>query len=220
MYVNIIYNEAVRIKSFFWNTIIIYLIFYFWGDDMNYITVSFIAVGLAADAFAVSVANGIAMKKCYRMYYSLIFGFYFGLFQFVMPIIGFYMGRMFAGVIENFSNWIAFGLLALIGVKMIYETLKNEKGNECDTKMDHILSVKNMCMLAVATSIDACAVGVSFALTKTPLILPAVIIGVIAFGFSAAGVFIGKQIGGLLNKGAGIIGGVILVIIGAKILLT
>jgi len=187
---------------------------------MNLFTVSFLAVGLAADAFAVSVANGIVMKKCYRMYYSLMFGFYFGLFQFAMPIIGFYLGIMFTGVIESFSNWIAFGLLSLIGAKMIYEALKNEMENECGVNIDQILSVKNMCILAVATSIDACAVGVSFALTKTPLILPAVIIGVIAFCFSAAGVFIGKQIGGLLNKGAGIIGGLILIIIGIKILLT
>ena len=187
---------------------------------MNLFTVSFVAVGLAADAFAVSVANGIAMKQSYRLYCSLLFGFYFGLFQFIMPIVGFYMGRLFTGGVENFSSWIAFGLLALIGVKMIYEAFKNEKDNEFGVKMDQILSVKNMCVLAVATSIDACAVGVSFALTDTPLLLPAVIIGVIAFCFSAAGVFIGKQIGSLLNKGAGIIGGLILIIIGINILLT
>jgi len=187
---------------------------------MNLVTVSFVAVGLAADAFAVSVANGIAMKKCYKMYYSLIFGFYFGLFQFIMPIVGFYMGTLFSGAIANFGDWIAFGLLALIGGKMIVETLKSGKDNECSVKMEEILSMKNMCVLAVATSIDALAVGVSFALTKTAWLLPAVIIGVIAFGFSAAGVFIGKQIGGLLNKGAGVIGGVILISIGLKILLT
>ena len=187
---------------------------------MNLVTISFVAVGLAADAFAVSVANGIAMKKCYRVYYSLIFGIYFGLFQFVMPIIGFYMGAMFSGSIENFSDWIAFGLLALIGAKMIYEAVKNKNENVPAVELDQILSAGNMCVLAVATSIDACAVGVSFALTKTPLLIPSVIIGLIAFAFSAAGVFIGKQIGGLLNKSAGIIGGLILICIGINILLT
>ena len=187
---------------------------------MNLVTVFFIAVGLAADAFAVSVANGIAMKNCYSLYCSLVFGFYFGLFQFVMPIIGFYMGKLFTGALESYSGWIAFGLLAVIGAKLIYETLKNEKENECSIKMGKILSIKNMSVLAVATSIDACAVGVSLALTGTPLLLPAAVIGFVAFGFSAAGVFIGKQIGGLLNKGAGVIGGVILISIGIKILLT
>jgi len=187
---------------------------------MNLITIVFIAVGLAADAFAVSVANGIAMRNHYRFYYSLLFGFYFGLFQFVMPIIGFYLGRMLSGVFVNFSNWIAFGLLAAIGLKMIYESVKNNDENMRAEAAGQILSVKNMCVLAIATSIDACAVGVSFAMTRTPLYLPAVIIGLTAFVFSAAGVYIGKQIGGLLNKGAGVAGGLILIVIGVKIILT
>ena len=186
---------------------------------MNLVTVSFVAVGLSADAFAVSVANGMAMKKFYKLYCSLLFGFYFGLFQFIMPIIGFYMGKAFSGVMESFSNWIAFGLLALIGVKMIVEALKNRKGSECPVKLENILSVRNMCVLSVATSIDACAAGVSFALMRTPLLMPAVIIGVVTFCFSAAGVYIGCKVGSLLNRGAGILGGMILIFIGLKILL-
>jgi len=186
---------------------------------MNIVTVLFVAVGLAADAFAVSVANGMVMKKSYKLYYSLIFGFYFGLFQFIMPIAGYYMGKLFTGLMESFSNWAAFGLLMFIGVKMIYETLESRKEKERAPQLDYILSVRNMLVLAVATSIDACAVGVSFALTRTAWLLPSVIIGVAAFGFSAAGVFIGSKIGGLLNRGAGIIGGLILIFIGFRILL-
>ena len=187
---------------------------------MNFIAVLFIAVGLAADAFAVSVANGIAMKHSYKLYCSLIFGFYFGLFQFVMPVIGFFVGSLFSDRFENFSQWIAFGLLAVIGVNMIHETLKHRSDKDSVSELDRIFSVKNMCILAVATSIDACAAGVSFALTRTPWLLQSVIIGVVAFIFSAVGVFIGNKIGGLLHKSAGIIGGLILVFIGLKILLT
>ncbi|MDR1559654.1 MAG: manganese efflux pump MntP family protein [Clostridiales bacterium] len=187
---------------------------------MNLLTVLFAAVGLAADAFAVSVANGIALKRCYKLYCSLIFGFYFGLFQFIMPIIGFYLGQSFTDEFEDFSHWIVFGLLALIGVKMIYETLSNREEDEtvCDTRQ--ILSVKNMCVLAIATSIDACALGVSFALVRTPVLVPSIVIGVVAFVFSGVGVFLGNKLGGFFHKSAGIVGGVILIGIGIKILLT
>ena len=187
---------------------------------MDLVTIVFVAVGLAADAFAVSVANGIAMRNQYRLYCSLIFGFYFGLFQFVMPIIGFYLGQMLSGVFVKFSNWMALGLLAVIGLKMIYESLKNKDEMMPGEVTGHILAVRNMSVLAVATSIDACAVGFSFAMTGTPLYLPASIIGLTAFIFSAAGVYIGKQIGGLLNKSAGVVGGLILIVIGVKIILT
>ena len=188
---------------------------------MDFITVFFLAIGLAADAFAVSVANGIAMKKCYKLYCSLIFGFYFGLFQFIMPIIGYFLMNLFSGAFMNISNWIAFSLLLMIGVKMIYET-KNKDGHTTErlVKLNNILSVKNMCILAVATSIDACAVGVSFALTQTPPLVSSIIIGVVAFVCSGAGVFIGHKIGGLLQKSAEIVGGFILIAIGFKILLT
>ena len=187
---------------------------------MNLVTVVFLAAGLAADAFAVSVANGIAMKNCYKLYYSLVFGFYFGLFQFGMPVLGFFLGRILSGVFEDISNWIAFGLLAVIGAKMIYESLKDGNDDTCGVQIDRIFAAKNMCVLALATSIDACAVGVSFAMTDTRPLPPSVIIGAVTFVFSAAGVYIGKQIGGLLNKSAGVIGGLILLVIGFKMLIT
>ena len=183
---------------------------------MGLIAIWFIAVSLAADAFAVSVANGIAMKSHYKLYCSLIFGFYFGLFQFIMPIIGFYMGNFFSDAFENFSQWIAFGMLVLIGIKMIYDTIKNKEKNKTLSCLGLrcILSVRNMCILAIATSIDACAVGVSFAMTRTPLILSSVIIGAVAFVCSGVGVFLGNKAGGLFQNSAGIVGGLILIIIG------
>jgi len=187
---------------------------------MDCITVFFLAIGLAADAFAVSVANGIAMKHQYKLYCSLIFGFYFGLFQFIMPIIGYFMMNLFSEAFESVSNWIAFSLLALVGVKMIYETMKNrDDGFGKDCKLSYILSVKNMCILALATSIDACAAGVSIALTRTPLLLSSIIIGLVAFAGSGAGVFLGYKIGRLLKKSTGVIGGFILISIGFRILL-
>jgi len=188
---------------------------------MSPITILLIAGGLAADAFAVSIANGIAMKHQYKLYCSLIFGFYFGLFQFIMPVFGFFMGNFFTGVFESVSQWIAFGLLVLIGIKMIYESTKNKNYEFVkDFELSKILSVKNMCVLAVATSIDACAAGVSLALTHTPLLSSSIIIGAVAFVSSALGVYAGNKIGGLFQKSAGVIGGLILIIIGIKILLS
>jgi len=187
---------------------------------MSLITIFFIAVGLAADAFAVSVANGIALKSHYKMYCSLIFGFYFGFFQFIMPIIGFFMGTLFSEAFGSISQWIAFMLLVLIGFKMINESVKNKAGCVNILEIRYILSLKNMCILSVATSIDACAVGVSLALTQTPLLLSSVIIGLVAFVCSGIGVYIGNKIGGLFQKSSGIIGGIILISIGFKILLT
>jgi len=186
---------------------------------LDLVTVFAVAVGLAADAFAVAIANGIVMKDNYRFRYSLIFGLYFGLFQFIMPMIGYLMGSFFSESFERFSNWVAFGLLFFIGVKMIYESIRNEGENKINCDLKQILSVRNMCILALATSIDAGAVGVSFALTQTPLLQSSIIIGVVAFIGSAFGVYLGNKAGGLFKKGAGVVGGVILVLIGFSILL-
>jgi putative Mn2+ efflux pump MntP len=180
-------------------------------------SVFFIALALAADAFAVSVANGIAMKE-YKIKYSLIFGFYFGFFQFFMPVIGYYIGQTFTMLIQQWSPWLAFVLLSLIGVKMIMESLREEDQASNDT-VDGIFSVKNMSALAAATSIDALAAGVNFALMRTPLLSAAAMIGVVTFILSALGVLIGKKAGGFFQKGAERIGGVILIIIGLRILI-
>jgi putative Mn2+ efflux pump MntP len=181
---------------------------------LDVFTVFAVAIGLAADAFAVSVANGIVMKDNYKIYYSLIFGLYFGLFQFIMPLIGYFTGSLFSESFEHFSNWVAFGLLFFIGAKMVYEALKNEAENEIIADLKHMVSVRNMCFLAIAVSIDAGAVGVSFAFTGTPLLQSSIIIGVVAFVGSAFGVYLGYKAGELISKGAGVVGGVILVLIG------
>ncbi len=196
---------------------------------MSLVNIFFIAVGLAMDAFAVSIANGISLKR-YKPTFSLIFGFYFGLFQFMMPLIGFYVGSSFSRFISDYDHWIAFGLLSLIGGKMIWETFRNESQDDPNApKSDHlederrILSPKNMVMLAIATSIDALAVGVSFALMKVNILLCASVIGVVAFVLPAIGIWagfsIGKRLGSMFQSLSGRFGGIVLIIIGVKILL-
>ncbi|MDR1914227.1 MAG: manganese efflux pump MntP family protein [Clostridiales bacterium] len=184
---------------------------------MNILTIFFVALGLAADAFAVSAANGIAMKREYGIGHSVIFGMYFGSFQFVMPILGYTLGAAFGNAIGEWSPWVAFGLLALIGVKMIVESSR-KIDSELICDMSQIIAPQNMCMLAIATSIDALAVGVSFALQDAPLFLASGIIGIVAFMLSAVGVLVGNKIGAALNKSAGWVGGGILIAIGLKIL--
>jgi putative Mn2+ efflux pump MntP len=174
-----------------------------------------IALALAADAFAVAVANGITMKS-YTVKYSLIFGFYFGFFQFAMPIIGFVIGRTFSAVVQSWSSWFAFALLLVIGLKMIWESTKSDI--ETDT-IHGVCSVKNMSALALATSLDAMAVGVNFALMGVRVWTACATIGVVAFVLSAAGVAIGQKVGGFFQKGAERIGGAILILIGFRILL-
>jgi putative Mn2+ efflux pump MntP len=177
-------------------------------------SVFLIALALAADAFAVSVANGIVMKR-YSFKYSLIFGVYFGVFQFAMPIAGYAVGRTFSAAVHSWSSWFAFALLLLIGFKMIWESTKPQ---ETDT-INGVCSVKNMSALALATSLDAMAVGVNFALMGVNLLTASATIGIVAFVLSAAGVAIGQKAGGFLQKGAERIGGAILILIGFRILL-
>jgi putative Mn2+ efflux pump MntP len=179
-------------------------------------SVIFVAIALAMDAFAVSVSNGVCFKKI-GFLVPFTFGLYFGGFQFVMPLAGYYVGASFARYISAFDHWIAFGLLAFTGVSMIKESLNKEE-MFCPTE-DVILSVKNMTALAVATSIDALAVGVSYAALGYRIFYPAVFIGVAAFIFSAAGVFIGKKLGDTFKSGSLTLGGGILIFIGFKILI-
>ncbi|MBQ9518736.1 MAG: manganese efflux pump [Firmicutes bacterium] len=189
---------------------------------MSLFEIFVIAVSLAMDAMAVSASNGLALKKA-GIKHACIFGLYFGGFQCLMPIIGFFCGIGFGGYIEMIDHWIAFGLLSVIGGKMIYESLKNDDDGEENIRSDEekIMSPQNLVMLAVATSIDALAVGVSFALTKNVNIwLSAAIIGIVAFALSFVGVLGGKQIGGKFEKHAALIGGIVLIIIGSRILIT
>ena len=177
----------------------------------------FLAVGLSMDAFAVSVCKGLAMKKA-SWKAEATCGVWFGGFQALMPVIGFFLGALFAGAIEAFDHWVAFALLVLIGVNMLKEAL--EKGDSCSTEGRGDFSVKTMFVMAVATSIDALAVGISLAMAGSVNIwLAAAFIGVCPFFLSAAGVKIGNVFGSRYERGAEIAGGVILILLGVKILL-
>ncbi len=188
---------------------------------MNFTEILFIAIGLAMDALAVSVSNGITLKKI-KVKYALKFGLFFGVFQFIMPIIGWFCAKNFKNAIENFDHWVAFILLLIIGGKMFLESFKTEKENVTNNK--NILSFYNMTILAIATSIDALAIGVSFAFLNNSqetldIWQSSAIIGIVAFTMSYAGVYLGKKIGGLIEKNAERTGGVILIGIGVKILI-
>ena len=176
-----------------------------------------IGVGLAMDAFAVSVCKGLAMNKVNKKQ-AVVIGLYFGGFQALMPFIGWFFGVSFQKYITSIDHWIAFILLVFIGGKMILEAVKDpdiEEIREKDPPLDH----KEMLMLAVATSIDALAVGITFAFLDTPIVEAVVIIGVTTFALSVFGVFVGNFFGTKYKKKAEIAGGIILILIGVKILL-
>ena len=180
---------------------------------MTFIELLLIAIGLSMDAFSVSICKGLTTKKfSWRM--ALLCGLWFGFFQALMPVIGYFLGAQFQELIEAYDHWIAFGLLFLIGANMIREALsKKEESANGD------LDVKTMFLLAIATSIDALAVGVSFACIQVKLWSSVLIIGITTFLFSVLGVKIGNVFGSKYEKSAGIIGGIILILIGLKILL-
>ena len=175
-----------------------------------------LAFGLSMDAFAVSICKGLSMRKA-SLKAGAICGAWFGGFQALMPLIGFFLGTLFADVIEAFDHWVAFGLLAIIGINMLKEAF--EKGCECE-QQDADLSAKSMFVMAVATSIDALAVGISLAMAgDTNIYIAIALIGVITFAMASVGVKIGNVFGSRFEKKAQIAGGVILILLGIKILL-
>ena len=175
-----------------------------------------LAVGLSMDAFAVSICKGLSMRRA-GLKQGMICGTWFGGFQGLMPLIGFFLGTLFAGVIEAFDHWVAFALLVLIGGNMLKEAFSK---CDCCEEHDADLSVKTMFVMAVATSIDALAVGISLAMAGNVNIWIAMaLIGVVTFGMCTAGVKIGNIFGSRYEKGAQIAGGVILILLGTKILL-
>ena len=178
----------------------------------------FIAVGLSMDAFAVSVCKGLSVSRV-RMRHRLSVGFYFGGFQALMPLIGYLLGSQFQQMITSVDHWIAFVLLAFIGGKMIAEAVRPEDENVEIDKMDPPLDLKEMLVLAVATSIDPLAVGITFAFLNYPIGEAVTIIGLTTFCISIGGVYVGNFFGNRYKKKAEIAGGIILVLIGVKILL-
>ena len=180
---------------------------------MGLIELFLIAVGLSMDAFAVSVCKGLAMPKC-TIKKAAIVGLWIGGFQALMPAIGYILGAQFQEAIASIDHWIAFVLLALIGGNMIHEALDNDE-EEADASLD----VKTMFLLAVATSIDALAIGITFAFLKVNIIPAVCFIGIVTFIISFAGVKIGNVFGARYKNKAEIVGGVILILLGLKILL-
>lgn len=180
---------------------------------MDLIELFLIAVGLSMDAFAVSVCKGLAMPKC-TFKKAAIVGLWFGGFQALMPAIGYILGAQFQEAIASIDHWIAFVLLALIGGNMIHEALDNDE-EEADASLD----VKPMFLLAVATSIDALAIGITFAFLKVNIIPAVCFIGIVTFIISFAGVKIGNVFGARYKNKAEIVGGIILILLGLKILL-
>ena len=176
----------------------------------------FLAVGLSMDAFAVSVCKGLSVKKA-GLRESVICGSWFGGFQALMPLLGFLLASLFADAIKNIDHWVAFGLLAIIGINMLKEAFSHEcecEGNSAD------FSVKTMFVMAIATSIDAMAVGISLAMAgDVNIVLAVTLIGMTTFLLSGLGVKIGNVFGNRFEKKAQIAGGVILIALGVKILL-
>ena len=179
---------------------------------MNTIEILLIGIGLAMDAFAVSICKGLSLGKI-KMKHMAIAGLWFGGFQALMPAIGYFVGSLFADRIEAVDHWIAFVLLAIIGVSMIKEASQEED------EMDACMDPKCMFVLAVATSIDALAVGVTFAFLNVNLILAVSLITIITFVISCIGVKLGNVFGDKYEKKAELTGGIVLILIGLKILL-
>lgn len=180
---------------------------------MSLIEIVLLSVGLAMDAFAVSICKGLSMKKM-NWKNAIIVALYFGIFQAIMPVLGYLLGSTFEHIVTNIDHWIAFILLGLIGGNMIKESFSGE-----DEKNDDSVDFKTMVVLAIATSIDALAVGITFAFLKVNIIMSVALIGAITFAISLVGVKVGNRFGDKFQNKAELAGGVILIILGLKILL-
>ena len=191
---------------------------YILQDVSNLIEVFSIAFGLSMDALAVSISTGISAKR-FSWKNAVTVGLYFGFFQFIMPLIGYFLGRGVSSYIEEAGHLIAFGLLAFIGIKMIAESFdSHNKNKESAPLRDGALKPGRLSFLAVATSIDALAAGVSMAFTDMRILSSAAVIGIVTFVLSVAGGMLGKRLGVIFRRGAEIVGGLTLILIGLKIL--
>lgn len=180
---------------------------------MTVLELLLIAIGLSMDAFAVAICKGLAInEKGWKK--SIIIGLYFGLFQAIMPVIGYFLGTTFEDLVTKIDHWIAFLLLGLIGGSMLKEAFSNNSESYDDN-----VGFKTMIVLAIATSIDALAIGITFAFLNVNLVMAVLMIGIITFMLSIIGVKIGNQFGVRYGKRAEIVGGIILILLGVKILL-
>lgn len=184
---------------------------------MGVLEIIIISIGLAMDAFAVSVCKGLAMKKI-DFKKMIIIGLYFGGFQGLMPLIGYLLGTNFESFVTKIDHWIAFILLSIIGINMIKEAIKSKEECECESHDDSV-AFKTMVVLAIATSIDALAVGITLAFLKANLLAVVLSIGLITLVLSMIGVWIGNKFGCKYEKRAQVTGGLILIIMGSKILI-
>lgn len=180
---------------------------------MGFLSLLLIAVGLSMDAFAVSVAKGLAVTEV-RPRHALLAGVWFGGFQALMPVVGYLLASSFSAIVVSIDHWIAFALLSFIGLNMIREAVWGDEESG-----DEDFGPRKMFLMAVATSIDALAVGVSMAFIGVDIVAAALSIGVVTFLFSFAGIYLGRSVGSKLGKKAGILGGIVLIFIGIKILL-
>ncbi|HEY8444552.1 MAG TPA: manganese efflux pump MntP family protein [Bacilli bacterium] len=177
------------------------------------LSIIFIGVGLSMDAFAVAVGKGLNMKKI-DIKWSLIIASFFGSFQAIMPLLGWLLGGQFEKYIKNFDHWIVFMILLIIGGKAIYESRNKNCDSECDKK-----SYRELFILSIATSIDALAVGITIAILEIDILIASFIIGIVTFALSFLGVIIGNKFGCKYKSTAELLGGIILIIIGIKILI-
>lgn len=180
---------------------------------MGTLEILLIAIGLAMDAFAVSICKGLSMKKM-SWKKAIIVGLYFAIFQALMPIIGYLLGASFESVVTKIDHWIAFGLLTIIGINMLKEAFSKNEENQNDS-----VDFRTMSVLAIATSIDALAVGITFAFLRVNMLIAAIIIGIVTFAICIIGVKIGNKFGDKYERKAETVGGLILILMGIKILL-
>ena len=183
---------------------------------MGFWTVFVMAVGLSMDAFAVSVANGCRIKRV-TLRDALRPGWWFGGFQMLMPVLGWLGGLALRDLVQRFSHWVAFGILVFVGGKMLFEVVRGRE-DEDDCRAER-RSTRDMLVLAIATSIDALAVGLTLSVLHASIWWPALLIGLVTFTFSVAGTLVGCSIGTLVKDKAEILGGLVLIGIGIKILL-
>ncbi len=180
---------------------------------MGGLEILLIAIGLAMDAFAVSICKGLSMKKM-SWKKAIIVGLYFGIFQALMPVIGYFLGSTFEGLVTKIDHWIAFGLLTIIGINMLKEAF-----GKSEEKLNDNVDFKTMAVLSIATSIDALAVGITFAFLGVNMLLAGLMIGIVTFAICVLGVKIGNKFGDKYERKAETVGGLILILMGIKILL-